>query len=314
MASVRIQPRRLVLVGSVVVDVLLYVDRLPDRGGDLLARRLVAGAGGGFNVLVAAVRLGMEAAYGGRTGMGVLGVRARAALEEAGIVVLLRPDQLADTGMVLGLVEPDGERTFVTAPGTESRLTPADLRGLPLRAGDAVYVSGYDLVYPVSGQSLEEWLPELADDLLVAIDPGPLVADIPARRLQRVLGRTDLLSLSAGEAAILSGIQDPPGAAARLVGRLAAGALVVVRTGAGGCWLAAAAAAPLHLRGRPAQVIDTTGAGDTHTAAFLARLSFGDDPPRAAILANVAASITVERAGPGTGPTAAELQAALEAD
>jgi sugar/nucleoside kinase (ribokinase family) len=314
MASVRIQPRRLVLVGSVVVDVLLYVDRLPDRGGDLLARRLVAGAGGGFNVLVAAVRLGMEAAYGGRTGMGVLGVRARAALEEAGIVVLLPPDQLADTGMVLGLVEPDGERTFVTAPGTESRLTPADLRGLPLRAGDAVYVSGYDLVYPVSGQSLEEWLPGLADDLLVAIDPGPLVADIPARRLQRVLGRTDLLSLSAGEAAILSGIQDPPGAAARLVGRLAAGALVVVRTGAGGCWLAAAAAAPLHLRGRPAQVIDTTGAGDTHTAAFLARLSFGDDPPRAAILANVAASITVERAGPGTGPTAAELQAALEAD
>jgi sugar/nucleoside kinase (ribokinase family) len=314
MASVRIQPRRLVLVGSVVVDVLLYVDRLPDRGGDLLARRLVAGAGGGFNVLVAAVRLGMEAAYGGRTGMGVLGVRARAALEEAGIVVLLPPDQLADTGMVLGLVEPHGERTFVTAPGTESRLTPADLRGLPLRAGDAVYVSGYDLVYPVSGPSLEEWLPGLADDLLVAIDPGPLVADIPARRLQRVLGRTDLLSLSAGEAAILSGIQDPPGAAARLVGRLAAGALVVVRTGAGGCWLAAADAAPLHVPGRPAQVVDTTGAGDTHTAAFLARLSFGDDPPRAAILANVAASITVERAGPGTGPTAAELQAALEAD
>jgi sugar/nucleoside kinase (ribokinase family) len=314
MASVRIQPRRLVLVGSVVVDVLLYVDRLPDRGGDLLARRLVAGAGGGFNVLVAAVRLGMEAAYGGRTGMGVLGVRARAALEEAGIVVLLPPDQLADTGMVLGLVEPDGERTFVTAPGTESCLTPADLRGLPLRAGDAVYVSGYDLVYPVSGQSLEEWLPGLADDLLVAIDPGPLVADIPARRLQRVLGRTDLLSLSAGEAAILSGIQDPPGAAARLAGRLAAGALVVVRTGAGGCWLAAADAAPLHVPGRPARVVDTTGAGDTHTAAFLARLSFGDDPPRAAILANVAASITVERAGPGTGPTAAELQAALEAD
>jgi sugar/nucleoside kinase (ribokinase family) len=216
--------------------------------------------------------------------------------------------------MVLGLVEPDGERTFVTAPGTESRLTPADLRGLPLRAGDAVYVSGYDLVYPVSGQSLEEWLPGLADDLLVAIDPGPLVADIPARRLHRVLGRADLLSLSAGEAAILSGIQDPSAAAARLVGRLAAGALVVVRTGADGCWLAAADAAPLHLRGRPAQVIDTTGAGDTHTAAFLARLSFGDDPPRAAILANVAASITVERAGPGSGPTAAELQAALEAD
>jgi sugar/nucleoside kinase (ribokinase family) len=229
MAGVRIRPRRLVLVGSVVVDVLLFVDRLPDRGGDLLARQAVATAGGGFNVL-----------------------------------------------------------------------------------GDAVYVSGYDLVYPVSGQSLQQWLPGLAEDLLVAIDPGPLVADIPAERLERVLGRSDLLSLSAGEAATLSGLQDPASAAARLVGRLAAGALVVVRTGASGCWLAAAGAEPLHLPGRPARVVDTTGAGDAHLAAFVARLSLGEDPVRAARGANVAASLTVERAGPGTGPTAAELQAALE--
>jgi sugar/nucleoside kinase (ribokinase family) len=312
MAGVRIRPRRLVLVGSVVVDVLLFVDRLPDRGGDLLARRAVAATGGGFNVLAAAVRLGMEAAYGGRTGTGILGMRARGALEQAGIAVLLPPDERADTGLVVGLVEPDGERTFVTAPGIESRLAPHDLLALPLRAGDAVYVSGYDLVYPVSGQSLQEWLPGLAEDLLVAIDPGPLVADIPAERLERVLGRSDLLSLSAGEAATLSGLQDPASSAARLVGRLAAGALVVVRTGASGCWLAAAGAEPLHLPGRPAHVVDTTGAGDAHFAAFVARLSLGEDPVRAARVANVAASLTVERAGPGTGPTASELQAALE--
>jgi sugar/nucleoside kinase (ribokinase family) len=314
MASVRIRPRRLVLVGSVVVDLLLYVDRLPDRGGDLLARQVVAGAGGGFNVLAAAVRLGMQAAYGGRTGTGVLGTRARGALDQAGIPVLLAPDERADTGMVLGLVEPDGERTFVTAPGTESRLALPDLRALPLRAGDAVYVSGYDLVYPVSGRSLQAWLPGLAADLLVAIDPGPLVADIPAERLELVLGRTDLLSLSAGEAATLSGLQDPAAAATRLVERLATGALVVVRTGAGGCWLATDSAEPLHVPGRPAKVVDTTGAGDTHMAAFLARLSSGDDPARAAWVANVAASLTVERAGPGTGPTAPELERALGSD
>jgi sugar/nucleoside kinase (ribokinase family) len=314
MAGVRVRPRRLVLVGSVVVDVLLYVDRLPDRGGDLLAREAVAGAGGGFNVLVAAARLGMEAAYGGRTGTGVLGARVRAALEQAGIPVLLPPGERADTGVVVGLVEPDGERTFVTAPGIEARLAPSDLRALPLRGGDAVYVSGYDLVYPVSGASLERWLPGLADDLLVAVDPGPLLADIPAARLERALGRTDLLSLSAGEAATLSGVQDPATAAGRLVGRLAPGGQVVVRTGASGCWLAAAGAEPLHLPGRPARVVDTTGAGDAHVAAFLARLSLGDDPARAAEVANVAASLTVERAGSGSGPTAVELRSALAQD
>jgi sugar/nucleoside kinase (ribokinase family) len=314
MASVRIRPRRLVLVGSVVVDVLMYVDRLPDRGGDLLARQVVAGPGGGFNVLVAARRLGMETFYGGRTGTGLFGTLARAALDQVGIAVLLPPHEGTDTGMVIGLVEPDGERTFVTAPGIESRLAPDDVRALPLRAGDVVYVSGYDLVYPVSGQSLQEWLPGLADDLLVAIDPGPLVADIPPQRLERVLRRTDLLSLSAGEAATLSGLEDPAAAAALLARRLAAGALVVVRAGARGCWLATAGAEPLQLPGRPAHVVDTTGAGDAHVAAFLARLSLGDDPARAAWVANVAASLTVERAGSGTGPTAQQLQAALEED
>ena len=88
----------------------------------------------------------------------------------------------------------------------------------------------------------------------------------------------------------------------------------MVRTGAGGCWLAAVDAEPFHVPGRPAHVVDTTGAGDAHVAAFLARLSRGDDPARAAWVANVAASLAVERAGPGTGPTATELQAALEED
>jgi sugar/nucleoside kinase (ribokinase family) len=309
MAGVRIRPGRLVLVGSVVVDALLYVDRLPDRGGDLVARRLVTSAGGGFNVLVAAARLGMEAVHGGRTGGGVLGGVARRALDEAGIATLLPPSGTEDTGLVVGLVEPDGERTFVTAPGIESRLTRDDLAGLPLRAGDAVYVSGYDLVYPESGEALGSWLPGLADDLLLVIDPGPLVADIPPERLERVLRRTDLLSLSAREAAILSGGRNPAIAAAELAPRLAAGALVVVRAGADGCWLAAAE--PVHVPGRPAAMVDSTGAGDAHVAAFLTRLRHGDDAVRAAQVANVAASLSVERAGPSTSPTAAELESAL---
>ncbi len=311
MTGVRVRPRRLVLVGSVVVDVLLYVDRLPDRGSDLLAREAVAGAGGGFNVLAAATRLGMPAAYGGRTGVGVFGEQARRALQEVGIAALLPPDERADTGLVVGLVEPDGERTFVTVPGAESRLEPHELRALPLRADDAVYVSGYDLVYPVSGRSLHEWLPSLSQDVLVAIDTGPLVADIPAERLRQVLRRADLLSVSAREASMLSGQHDPAHAVALLVGRLAEGGLVVVRAGARGCWLAGAGAEPLHVPGRPTHAVDSTGAGDAHVAAFLARLSLGEDPARAARAANVAAALSVERAGSATGPTAQELEAAL---
>lgn len=45
--------------------------------------------------------------------------------------------------------------------------------------------------------------------------------------------------------------------------------------------------------------------------AGMTRLSLGDDPPRAAWVANVAVSLSVERAGSATGPTARDLEAAL---
>jgi sugar/nucleoside kinase (ribokinase family) len=58
----RIQPRRLVLVGSVLVDILMYIDHLPERGGDFIARQALLTSGGGFNVLVGAARLRMAVA------------------------------------------------------------------------------------------------------------------------------------------------------------------------------------------------------------------------------------------------------------
>ena len=66
-------PRRLVLVGSVLVDILLYIDRLPERGGDRLAERSIITSGGGMNVLVGAARLGLPVAYAGRVGDGAMG-------------------------------------------------------------------------------------------------------------------------------------------------------------------------------------------------------------------------------------------------
>jgi sugar/nucleoside kinase (ribokinase family) len=87
---------------------------------------------------------------------------------------------------------------------------------------------------------------------------------------------------------------------------------VLVRTGPDGCLLAGPAAGPgragvARVPGFPAAVVDTTGAGDTHTGVFLAALAAGADPAAAARRANAAAAISVTRPGPATAPTAAEL-------
>lgn len=276
-----------------------------------MVRSAILTSGGGFNILIGASRLGMPVAYAGRVGDGPMGTQIISDLSAASIPLLLPRVSGEDSGFDVGLVEADAERTFVTSPGTESRLRLDDLRALELRAGDAVYVSGYDLCYPISGAALGDWLPALDAGVLLILDPGPLVAEIPAQRLERVLARTDIVSLNAREARILTGAEDLADAAGRLVPRLASGGWVVARSGAQGSWLASAAYPARHIPARPVQAVDTTGAGDAHVAALLARLAVGDDMHTAVHVANVAASIAVTRSGPATGPTIQELEAAL---
>ena len=311
MSALRLQPRRLVLVGSVLVDILMYVDRLPERGGDCIARQTLLTSGGGFNVLVGAARLGMPVAYAGRVGDGPMGTQIMADLTAAGIPLILPRSTGEDSGFDIGLVESDAERTFVTAPGVEARLRLTDLSAISLLADDAVYVSGYDLCYPISGAALEGWLPKLGSQYVLVMDPGPLVAEIPPVRLEQVLCRTDLVSLSAREICLLTGETKLPDAARRLVPWLAPSGWVVARAGAEGCWIASETQHPLHLPARPTRAVDTTGAGDAHIAALLARLAVGEDMRTAAQVANIAASLAVERNGPATGPTAGELEDVL---
>jgi len=309
---VRLRPTRLVLVGSVLVDIVMYVERLPERGGDTLAQRSLLTSGGGFNVLAGAARLGMPTAYAGRVGDGPMGTQVARDLEAAGIPLLLPHASGEDTGFDIALVERDAERTFVTAPGAESRLTLDDLSAIPLAPGDAVYVSGYDLIYPVSGASLGAWLPALPPEQLLVVDPGPLVAQIPYTRMRHVLARTDILSLSAREARLFAGMDNLATAATELAQRLAPDGWVVAREGPHGCWLVSRDTSPQHIPPRPTQAVDTTGAGDAHVAALLARLALGDELAEAARVANVAASLSVERPGPATGPTIRELEEVLK--
>jgi sugar/nucleoside kinase (ribokinase family) len=186
-----------------------------------------------------------------------------------------------------------------------------DLAAIPLVAADAVYLSGYELCYPVSGAALEHWLPMLDADVWLILDPGPLAAEIAPERLLRALARTTIFTSNAREAYLLTGRENAAEAAVELKSRIAPGGWVIVRVGPQGCWIVGSSRVPHHVPGRAAEAIDTTGAGDAHTAALLASLACGDDILAAARVANVAASLSTQRRGPATGPTAVELSEAL---
>lgn len=297
---------RLVVLDSVLVDVTVRVPALPARGTDTRAAESLLAAGGGFNVAAAAARQGLAATYGGRLGTGPLSTLARAALRDEGVAVALTPEPREDVGFCLVLVEPDGERTFVTAPGSELRLSGGDLAALALRAGDYLYLSGYNLVYPEVGKTVAAWLPRLERGVVVAFDPGARVADVPEPLLSVALARADWVLASVEEARALAG----PGSAAAVAGALArrSGRGVVVHDGERGCVVARGDEVTT-VAGYRVAAVDSNGAGDAHNGVFLAGLAAGLDPVAAADRANGAAALAVTRLGPATSPRADELAA-----
>jgi sugar/nucleoside kinase (ribokinase family) len=309
-------PRRLLFAGEAIVDLLMWVPALPERGGDMLAESAAIEAGGGFNIMAAAVRQGLPVLYCGGHGTGPWGEKVRAALAAENIGLLRAPDPDRDTGFDVALVEAGGERTFVTHLGAESLREPDAWNLVPAGPGDAVYVSGYGLVPPVSGAILGAWAAALPPGVLLFVDPGPLVADIPAAVLDPVLARCDWWSCNQREAELLTGIADPAGAARRLIDRTGH-ADVIVRAGPDGAVLAERAGGyGLSLSRIPAPAVtavDTTGAGDAHSGVFLAALADGLTASDAARRANAAAALAVTRSGPAVSPSRAELDQFLTA-
>jgi sugar/nucleoside kinase (ribokinase family) len=317
-------PDRLVFAGEAIVDVLMWVPALPERGGDMLAGSSSVQVGGGFNIMAAAARQGLPVVYAGGHGTGPWGDKVRAALRTEGIRILRPPDRRADTGFDVALVEADGERTFVTSLGAETLREPGAWDRVPLREGDVVYVSGYGLVAPESGAILGAWAARLPPEVLLFTDPGPLIADIPGAILDPVLSRCDWWSCNQREAALFTGASEPVEAARRL-GRRTGHAGVIVRAGRSGCVLALRVAGPatgiqgpglaLSLIPAPAvDAVDTTGAGDAHSGVFLAGIAAMLHPGAAALRANAAAALAVTRSGPATSPSRAELDAFMAAN
>ncbi len=317
---------RLVGLASVLLDVTVTVPGLPPRGGDVIGRSAGTAPGGGLNALVAASRLGLHAAYAGPHGTGPNGHAVRTALRHDAVAVLTPASEHDDTGWCLALIEPDGERTFVTIPGAEAVQDGTELARLAVGAGDVVYVSGYDLAYPGSGPALARWLdrlsPSAAGGPWLVLDPGPLVADIPVDRLRIALRRTGLLTVSTREwrdlvAAVAVGgepvIGEPlTGEAAWRPAELPEDAVLLERAGADGVvlhWLTEGRPARLAVPPAvpPGPVVDTNGAGDAHLGALLAALHRGLAWPDALAYANRAAAWSVTRRGAAAGPTLADL-------
>lgn len=302
---------RLILVDSVVVDIVLNVDALPQRGSDTLAEHTASFAGGGFNVMAAASRLGLPSVYGGVVGLGPFAAIAQEAMRDEEIVVATPPIDEVDTGFVIAIVETGGERTFVTSVGAEATLSTAQLDELDVTVSDLVYFSGYSLLHESNSHALLAFLKRIPPRTCFLFDPGPIVQDIPSAFLDAVFQRVDWFSCNEREARLLTDSSGANDAARIIRARMNRGG-AIVRMGAEGCVVAESDHHFELVPGFSVESVDSNGAGDSHVGAFAARLAAGDTPLEAARVANAAAAWSVTKHGPATGPTRQQLEAFLD--
>jgi sugar/nucleoside kinase (ribokinase family) len=294
-----------------MIDIVLRIARVPERGSDILASEHLLATGGGYNAMSSFARQGPPAVYGGKLGTGPFSEIARAALASDAIEMPMRPALDLDAGFCVALIDDDGERTFITSAGAEGTLTTSDLEQLRPVTGDVILVSGYNVMYPRQATVVLAWLAELPDDVIVAFDPSNRVDDIPVENLGAMLERADWMLCNEIEAGSLTGedsLDNSVTALRELTGRRG----VVVRHGATGCTIAQPGRALAVVPGVTSKVVDTNGAGDTHSGVFLAELSLGTKVEEAALRANVAASIAIATLGPSTCPTRDVVTAAIE--
>lgn len=288
---------RVVVVGSVNVDLVVRLPRLPAPGETAGGGVLTVGSGGkGGNQAVAAARLGADVVLVAALGDDDYGREARADLEREGIDTGLIGTVAAATGIAVVLVDETAENLIALAPGANAALASgavtAALTGLP--DGAAVVLASLEV--PLAAVEAAAAVAERRGWQLVLnpapAPPGPLPAAL--------LRRTAVLTPNEGELAAVA----PAGPAALLDAGVGA---VVVTRGAAGAVIHDASGE--HAVPAPAvRAVDTTGAGDCLSGALAWALGSGLALPDAVRLAVRAASVSTTAAGARTGyPSLADL-------
>lgn len=266
-----------VVVGSANLDLVYRVVALPAPGETVLAAGAAKHPGGkGNNQVIAVARAGAPATFVAAIGADADGDQLVAALEEAGVTLLLRRPA-TPTGTALITVDDAAENSIVVNSGANNDL-------VDLTDDERAAVAAADILL----MQLETPLPTVIAAAEEARAAGTTVVlnAAPFRPLPpELLALVDLLVVNEVEAAAVGEEQlaQVPECVVTLGAR---GAVVRDRTGT-----ETAVATPR------VDAVDTTGAGDTFCGALVAALSDGLDLAAAARFAVAAGALSVQREG-----------------
>lgn len=296
---------QIVVFGSLNMDLVVRVPRVPDAGETLTAHGFVTNPGGkGANQAVACARQGARVCMVGRVGRDDFGAALRATLAADGIDVRHVVTAGESSGIAVILVDDAAQNRIALIAGANALLTPQDadaivelttarLLLLQCEVPMAAIVRAAEIVHASGG--------------MVVLNPAP-ACPLPDALWPLV----DMLVVNEPEAAAVAGItvSDLAGArAAALALRARGPAIVIVTLGSDGVVVADESGCR-HFEALRVRAVDTTAAGDTFIGALCAAYVAGESIDDAVARAIRAAALCVTRHGAQMSiPTRDELAA-----
>lgn len=259
--------KKIAVVGSNMVDLITYTDRMPLAGETIEAPRFEMGCGGkGANQAIAAARLGASVMMVTKVGDDIFADNTIRNLEQSGIDTRF-VDRVPGTssGVAPIFVEPSGENSILIIKGANALLSPADVD----RAQDALQECS--LIVMQLEVPLETVYHAVALGARLGIEtvlnPAPAPADLDASRIETltflVPNQTELATISG----LPVGTETEAEVAARsLIDRGIR--TVIVTLGGKGVLLVHRGQDSLRIPAISVNPVDTTGAGDAFIGSF----------------------------------------------
>jgi ribokinase len=246
-------------LGDLLLDVIVRLEQPLEPGTDAAAQTRTGAGGQAANVAAWAAALGAEARFVGKRGDDPAASLASGELSRLGVTVF-GPVALGRNGIVVSIVGKEGERAMASDRGVAPTLSADELEPAWFEGATHLHLSGYSLMSsPIDGAATRAAALVRAGGGTVSVDLASrrVIADFGPERLSRVLGELgpELVFANEEERAELG-----PAAAVDatwVLKRGAAGA-TVDRDGQKSEFSAV-----------PAEVVDTTGAGDAFAAGYL---------------------------------------------
>jgi sugar/nucleoside kinase (ribokinase family) len=258
-------------IGDVMLDVIARINVSPQKinfGSDTASRISTSSGGAAGNVAAWLTRTDARSTIVSHVGDDPAGAAIVAEFDALGVSHGDLVIQGETSGVVVVLVDSSGERTMFPDKGANSRLTVTDLPDLG--AFQAVYISGYALLNPLARDGVLEMIEKIkADGLPIYFDPASVGAmkDVTDKELHNWFSMMDVLFVNEEESIYLTGSVEIERALDYL---LDFSQVVVIKRGSAGAIAKVRGFDSISVPAIAKSIVDTTGAGDSFAAGFIA--------------------------------------------